>query len=147
MNNRHFWAQKIRSAMKAVDAGVSEADLATAPNLTYWRPHISRQWAPILWGMVSGHPELSDGWITTSQLVAIDPNLRWARTASRWYALGPPFSEYEAIIAQGLKFEGAPAGFVQIEVPGYMPLDDMSRLDELLAAWRVRMQSENEEGH
>lgn len=147
MNNKDFWAGKIRSAMKAVDAGAPEAGLARAPNLTYWRPHISRRWAPILWGMVSGHPKLSDGWITTSQLVAIDPDFRWARTASRWYALGQPFSEYEAMIARGLKFEGAPAGFVQIDVPGFRPLDDMSRLDELLAVWRVRMLSENEDGN
>lgn len=69
------WAKKIRSAIKAADGGPSETDLAVAPALSYWRPHVSQRGAPILWGMVSGHPALAEGWITTSQLVAIDANL------------------------------------------------------------------------
>ncbi|AXI52205.1 MULTISPECIES: DUF6634 family protein [unclassified Sulfitobacter] len=133
------WAKKIRAAIKAADGGPSETDLAEAPVLNYWRPHVSRRGAPILWGMVSGHPRLAGGWITTSQLVAIDANRGWARTASRWYALGRPFSDYERSIAKGLGMDEAPSGFVQIDVPGYRPLDDLSLLDELLGAWRERM--------
>ncbi len=142
MTNKAFWAQKMRSAITAADAGPSETDLAGAPMLTYWRPHVSRHGALILWGIVSGHPSLRDGWITTSQLVAIDVAKGWARTASRWYALGQP----EATIAQGLGMEVAPAGFVQIDVPGYRPLDDMSLLDQLLVAWRDRILQAEAEG-
>lgn len=147
MNNKDFWAQKIRSAIAAADGGPSEYDLAGAPVLNYWRPHITHHGAPILWGMASGHPKLTEGWITTSQLVAIDPNLGWARTASRWYVLAQPFSDYEATIAEGLGMEEAPSGFVQIDLPGYRPLDDLSLLDELLGAWRERMAfNDNGEG-
>ncbi|WP_376877536.1 DUF6634 family protein [Albirhodobacter sp. R86504] len=39
-----FWAQKLRSAIKAADAGPSETDLAEAPILTYWRELL-----PICW--------------------------------------------------------------------------------------------------
>ena len=139
MNNRDFWAQKLRSAVTAADSGPSENDLAEAPMLTYWRPHVSRHGAPILWGIASGHPRLKGGWITTSQLVAIDVEQGWARTASRWYALGRPFADYERTIAKGLGMEEAPPGFVQMDVPGYRPRDDLALLDELLAAWRKRM--------
>ncbi|WP_347813658.1 DUF6634 family protein [Shimia aestuarii] len=75
----------------------------------------------------------------TSQLVAIDANIGWARTASRWYVLSQPFSDYEAKIAKSLGMEKASSGFVQTDVPGYRPLDDLSLLDELLGAWRERM--------
>ena len=139
MNNRHFWAQKIRTAITAAEGGPSEHDLAEAPVLNYWRPHVSQRGAPILWGMVSGHPALAEGWITTSQLVAIDVDRAGARTASCWYVLAQPFSVYEAVIAKGLGIEEAPSGFVQIDMPGYRPLNDLLLLDELLAIWRDRM--------
>jgi|TARA_R110002012_G_scaffold321035_1_gene547153 hypothetical protein len=83
---------------------------------------------------VSDHPRLRGGWITTSQLVAIDVDQGWARTALRWYALGQPFPVYETTIALDLGIEAAQAGFVQVDVPGYRPLDDISLLDQLLAA-------------
>jgi len=146
MTNKALWAQKLRSAITAADSGPSENDLAEAPMLTYWRPHVSRHGTPILWGMASGHPRLAKGWITTSQLVAIDVDQGWARTASRWYALGRPFSDYEAMIAEGFGIEEVPVGFVQIDLPGYRPLDDMSLLDQLLAAWRDRIQQDDIEG-
>jgi hypothetical protein len=146
VNNKDFWAQKLRSAIKAADAGPSETDFAEAPMLTYWRPYVSRHGAPILWGIASGHPRLRGGWITTSQLVAINVNQGWARTASRWYALDQPFSVYEATIAQDLGIEAASAGFVDIDVPGYRSLDDMSLLDQLLAAWRDRIAQDDAGG-
>ncbi|WP_417271459.1 DUF6634 family protein [Celeribacter sp.] len=139
MNNRHFWAQKICAAITAAEGGPSEYDLAEAPVLNYWRPHITRHGAPILWGMVSKHPMVEKGWITTSQLVAIDANRRWARTASRWHVLAQPFSVYEARVAKDFGMDEAPSGFVRVDLPGYRPLDDLLLLDELLAIWRDRM--------
>jgi hypothetical protein len=144
MNNRDAWVQKIRSAINAADVGPTDADLAEAPVLDYWRPYISHQGAPILWGIASGHPKIKEGWVSTSQLVAIDPDKAWARTVSRWYALSNPFSDYEAIIARDLRIEKASPGFVQFDVPGYRPFDDMSLLGELLAAWRERMERDGE---
>jgi hypothetical protein len=43
---------------------------------------------PVLFGQVSGHPELPDGPVMTSPIFAADfENGTWCRTLSRWYAL------------------------------------------------------------
>lgn len=66
--------------------GPSTADLTGAPSLTNWR--LSWERVPVLCGMVSGHPELADGLVATSQLFAGDfENGTWCRTMSRWYRL------------------------------------------------------------
>jgi hypothetical protein len=41
-------------------------------------------------GVVSDHPRLGSGQITTSPLVAIDLRAGWIRTCSRFYRLGDP---------------------------------------------------------
>ena len=69
------------------DGSPSRSDLATAPVIDLWRP------APrillALAGTVTGHPILRDGRPTiTSQLFAYDEAAGWARTWSRYYALG-----------------------------------------------------------
>ena len=80
------WFDKVLRAIAA--AGPSDADLVTAPVLTNWSPAISPRGHVLLWGEVIGHPVLSSDHITTSQLIAIDAEAGWARTASRWYRLG-----------------------------------------------------------
>lgn len=45
----------------------------------------------ILIGRTSHHPRLGRVDIWTSRLIHITSDLRWARTVSRWYALGKPF--------------------------------------------------------
>ncbi|MDE3747825.1 DUF6634 family protein [Methylobacterium komagatae] len=63
-------------------------DLADVPRLEDWRP--ATREVRILTGRVYGHPSIPDGRrITTSDLYASDM-LTWARTTSRYYALGSP---------------------------------------------------------
>jgi hypothetical protein len=65
------------------------SDLESAPKLDEWYAvQIAGELALI--GTVSGHPDIPDGrTITTSALLAFDMKGRWARTFSRFYALGP----------------------------------------------------------
>ena len=124
----------MRAALNAAEAGPSEEDLAGAPMLDCWRPFFSAQGTPILWGIVSGHPRLRDNdQITTSQLVALDAENFWARTVSRWYRLAQPFSEFEAELAEGLNMKNA-TGFLQLDIPGFEPLEDRGLLTRLLTA-------------
>lgn len=68
----------------------SAEDLAAAPRLEAWffaeYPDESRALA--LCGIVSGHPRLANGDITTSPLVAANFAAGWVRTHSRFYQLG-----------------------------------------------------------
>lgn len=71
----------------------SDVELAGAPVLTLWT------YAPLyagfyrLAGIVMGHPTLPDGSCFTSAVLAIDTDLKWARTVSRLYRLGQPLGE------------------------------------------------------
>lgn len=135
-----FWTQKLVTALAAADAGPSASDLVNAPVLNYWRALVTPNGAPFLFGMVSGHPLLGSRWITTSQLVAIDPKHGWARTASRWYKLSCPFADLEAKVARGLGVRDEGPDLLQISMPGCQSLDDMTQLALLLSAWRDRIQ-------
>jgi len=65
----------------------SPADLAGAPVLSNVRMGSNPN--PGLRGTVIGHPDVPDGdYVETTDLYAVDPEGRWARTWSRWYALG-----------------------------------------------------------
>lgn len=62
-------------------------ELSEAPLLTDWR--IGHRVAIALHGSTSDHPVLQGVRnVATSELYALDPNLRWARTFSRLYRLG-----------------------------------------------------------
>lgn len=71
----------------------SEHELAGAPVLTLWTCVPLSAGLYRLAGLVVGHPRLRDGSCFTSAVLAIDPDLKWARTVSRLYALGPPLGE------------------------------------------------------
>ncbi len=74
-----------------LDAGhVPDAEtLAAAPLLTEYV--IEPCAAGIrLYGVVSGHPTIADGWCTTSPVIAADKGQMWCRTVSRYYRLGRP---------------------------------------------------------
>jgi hypothetical protein len=63
------------------------ADLSQAPLLVDWRFMLT--WAGVsLVGFVAGHPLRGSRHIATSPLWVLDPDLRWARTLSRFYKLG-----------------------------------------------------------
>ena len=62
-------------------------DLKFAPLLVDWQ--LAMTWKGIcLTGFVAGHPLLGNRRIVTSGLWALDPELRWGRTLSRFYRLG-----------------------------------------------------------
>lgn len=65
------------------------AALAAAPLIDNWfldfYPGSS---AICLVGEVSGHPHLRNGIVTTSPIMAIDAQRRWARTHGRFYRIG-----------------------------------------------------------
>lgn len=139
--DQRLWVDRMLVAMDAAEAGPSAADLDRAPVLDAWHPLVSAQGAPILWGIVSGHPRLRDNdHITTSSLVALDDQNAWARTVSRWYRLAQPFSGFESDLAQSLGVEKS-SGFLQLDIPGFQPLNNRNLLDRLLCAHGERIRN------
>ncbi|MGR3803083.1 DUF6634 family protein [Marinibacterium profundimaris] len=80
------------SAVEQAEAGPSSGDIDGAPLIDNWF---------LVWrdgdairadGDVSGHPEISDPWVTTSPVLGFqydfDLETGWLRTMSRWYRLG-----------------------------------------------------------
>jgi hypothetical protein len=65
------------------------AELSQAPLLVDWRIVLDLR-GLALTGFAAGHPRLGSKKIVTSQLWVLDPQLRWARTVSRFYRLGVP---------------------------------------------------------
>lgn len=88
----------------------------------------------VLWGRVEDHPILGADHITTSRLIGIDPELAWARTASRWYRLRMPLSTIEADLPVG---DGAPTS--TLEPTGFTRITDIERLQRLLAQYRAQI--------
>jgi hypothetical protein len=73
----------------AADGGPSAAEMANAPIIDFYRLGIRP--ATGLVGVVARHPRRPDGRLTmTSEIFAIDRDAGWARTWSRFYALGSP---------------------------------------------------------
>lgn len=62
-------------------------ELSDVPELQHWAWDSRRR--PCLIGFVSDHPSLPDGPGMTSEVYAIDRQLGWVRTFSRFYRLGP----------------------------------------------------------
>ncbi len=77
---------RARIALDEATIGPSEAMLAEAPLLRLWQPLLMGR-DVCLAGEVTGHPQLSVDFITTSPLIALGPKLAWARTMSRFYRL------------------------------------------------------------
>jgi hypothetical protein len=69
--------------------------VSDAPYITSWRLVTPPSGPPgILVGLVSGHPSIPDGWVTTSIVLEIDRSAGRARTASRWYRLGDELPDH-----------------------------------------------------
>ena len=83
-------ARRLAADIELIAAGGPTAgDLDGAPILDQWRP-VQRSTSALV-GIVCGHPTMRDWRPTmTSELFAIDPDMGWARTWSRFYALGRP---------------------------------------------------------
>ncbi len=75
----------------AADRRPSTPEMAGAPMLDAWSMGSRR--VPALVGTVAGHRSIAEARLTiTSELFAIDPRGRWARTWSRFYWLADPIS-------------------------------------------------------
>ncbi|ADO44322.1 ATP-dependent Lon protease (plasmid) [Ketogulonicigenium vulgare Y25] len=133
------WFDKVLRAIAAAEAGPSEADLAHAPLLSDWKAAISPGGHVMLWGEVSDHPLLGNASIHTSQLIAIDPEAGWARTASRWYRLGRSIDALAAELADSMNGKAKLAGSVQFTLPGFANIDDPELLQKLLATYIARV--------
>lgn len=129
------WFGKVLRAIAAAEAGPSDADLAQAPVLSDWKAAISPGGHVMLWGEVSDHPLLGTASITTSQLIAINPEAGWARTASRWYRLGRSIDALEAELAESLNGNKAESAAIRFTLPGFMNVDDPALLAQLLAKY------------
>jgi hypothetical protein len=69
--------------------GPTAADLAGAPVIDLYRP--AQRPATALIGVLVGHPTVSNRHVAmTTEIFAIDPDAGWARSWSRFYALGRP---------------------------------------------------------
>jgi len=89
-------AAGLREAAR-IEAGFvpGDTELAEAPMLTHWAVEPLSGGFMRLVGLVSGHPLIQDGWITTSPLLAADKEAEWVRTVSRCYSLGPRLGEIQ----------------------------------------------------
>jgi hypothetical protein len=65
----------------------SKTELAVAPLITEWKVALTPMGISLI-GFASGHPALGSRRIVTSPLWVVDPDLRWARSMSRFYRLG-----------------------------------------------------------
>lgn len=91
----------------------------------------------VLWGLVSGHPEIGRDFTTTSELIALDRERGWARTWNRWYRLAAPLP------GQFSDTSGHPTSlrFTDFELPGFEVIEDADRLPELLADYIARVRA------
>lgn len=133
--------QRGLDAIRAAERGPTRDDLAGAPILDYWRVMIDHRLypMPVLWGEVTGHPTLGTDLITTSRLVALEPDAGWARSVKRWYRLARPFAELEAELTRQLGHSDASPGTFWFDLPGFAPIDDPAALDRILTEYIALM--------
>ena len=93
----HALSEDLRALQQGRDP--SPELLAEAPRLVDWT--YGYRFEPALVGTVVGHPRVADGPATTSGLYYLDAERGFARTLSRWYALGEPRSGSAGILANG----------------------------------------------
>lgn len=136
---QHRRLAQLLTVISLAEAWPTSDDLAGAPLLDLWRPMANLQGSVVLWGEVSGHPRLGATTITTSRLIALDPEAGWARTLSRWYRLGQPFSAFEADLAGSMGIQEANRAILSFELAGFLPVDDPDLLARLLQAFITRV--------
>ncbi len=133
------WFDTVPRAIAAAEAGPSEADLAQAPVLFDWKAVISPSGHIMLWGEVTDHPLLGNASIHISQLIAIDPEAGWGRTASRWYRLGRSIEAFEAELAESMNGTKRTADIIRFALPGFANINDLELLQKLLATYIARV--------
>lgn len=133
------WIDDALHAIAAVETGPSETDIANAPVIAHWKPAISPSGHVILLGEIVGHPNPGKTSITTSQLIAIHPEAGRARTVWCWYRLAQPVSATEEALAGNLGLKNPTAASLKFAIPGFITMDDMANLDEILKENIVRI--------
>lgn len=118
------WLDKVLRAIAVAEAVPSEADFAQAPLLSDWKAAISPDGHVILSGKVTNRPRLGTTNLTTSQLITIDPEAGWARTASRWYRFGQSIDAFEVELAASLNGMNAVAAAIWFTLPEFSNIDD-----------------------
>lgn len=110
-----------RVSLQLGAAGPADLDLADAPRLDDWvAVRDSRYGGCFLLGTPSGHPWCCGPVSTTSRLCGLDPDVRWARTVTRWYRLGSP-SDMDSLIERW----GPPVGRYRTHV---LTLDEVQNI-------------------
>lgn len=80
----------ILAALDEAERGPAPGDLDAAPMLSQWWLGESDFSIIVAKGDVSGHPDITDPFVTTSPVLGFDVAGGWMRTRSRWYRLNPP---------------------------------------------------------
>lgn len=81
--------QRLVDDLTDIAAGTRPTDLDLANAVVIRSPRLSAIATPCLIGYADNHPRLGSKIITTSQLYAVDPKGKWARTLSRFYRIEP----------------------------------------------------------
>ncbi|WP_375262631.1 DUF6634 family protein [Palleronia sp.] len=117
---QYVTARALLSAIAEAEAGPQPGELDDAPAINNWF---------LIWrdgdvvradGDVSGHPTISDPWVTTSPVLGyaydFDRQRGWLRSISRWYRLGqlrkvpvdatvPDQARREALLSADIRLE------------------------------------------
>jgi hypothetical protein len=81
------YLRALAADLEAMTVFTPREELEDAPLLENWS--IVTRPVTALKGLITGHPLLGDRrQVVTSEVYAIDASARWARTLSRFYALG-----------------------------------------------------------
>lgn len=80
---------ELLAAIDEAERGPLQGALDTAPVLTRWWLIVDGHFIRAA-GEVTGHPTISQPFLTTSPVLALDDEAGWMRTRSRWYKLGVP---------------------------------------------------------
>lgn len=84
--------ERLARDMRVIAGGLAptEVELEAAPIIDGWR--FACRTLTSLVGTSIGHPRLPDGPVHTTDVWIIDSERRWARTLSRFYVLGAPYT-------------------------------------------------------
>lgn len=89
---RHLNTDELLAAIEQAEAGPAPGDLDNAPLIDNWFLVWRDQDTIRADGELSGHPEISAPWVTTSPVLGcrydFEREVGWLRSRSRWYRLG-----------------------------------------------------------
>ena len=93
----------ILEALDEAERGPTPEQLTGAPLLENW--WIQDMGVLRARGDLSGHPSITDPFVTTSPVLGFDVAAGWMRTQSRFYRIGPPLALPGMTIAEAVPLE------------------------------------------